>query len=71
MTRVTLTVGEEEKRALTILAARELRDPRMQAVLLIREGLERRGLISVERRSKSKAPAVDESKQEGEHKDPI
>jgi hypothetical protein len=46
MTRLTLTLELPEKNALIALAAKELRDPRYQAVLIIREELTRRGVLS-------------------------
>lgn len=42
--KIVLPIDEQE--ALQILAQRELRDPRAQAVLLIRDGLQRYGLLS-------------------------
>lgn len=46
ITRLTLTVPKQEKDALRILAAREYRDYRDQAALIIRDELTRRGLLS-------------------------
>ena len=43
--RVTITLQEEEKDALLVLAEQEKRDPRRQAALIIRQELERRGLL--------------------------
>ena len=48
MTRITLTLEMPEKNALIALAAKELRDPRYQAVLIIRDELTRRGFLSAD-----------------------
>ena len=45
MTRVTVTLRQDEREALCLLAARERRDPRDQAAMLIRNELKRRGLL--------------------------
>ena len=45
MTRLTITLRDAEKRALFDLAQRELRNPRDQAVILIRNQLEAVGMI--------------------------
>ena len=45
MTRVTVTLLDEEREALRTLAERERRDPRAQAALLIRLALEGAGLL--------------------------
>ena len=47
MTRITLTLEMPEKNALIKMAAKELRDPRYQAVLILRRELERRGFLPV------------------------
>jgi hypothetical protein len=44
-TRLVLTVPRQEKDALRFLAAREYRDYRAQAALIIRDELTRRGLL--------------------------
>lgn len=46
MGRITLTISEEEKKALSILSARERRDPRDQAALLLRWALEEVGVLA-------------------------
>jgi hypothetical protein len=46
-TRITLTLAPSEKSALIRLAERELRDPRAQAAIIIRQDLERRGLLPI------------------------
>jgi len=43
---VKVLLQENEDRALLVLARQERRDPRVQAAVLIREGLERIGLLS-------------------------
>jgi hypothetical protein len=43
--RIMVELEENEKHALWILAERERRDPRGQAALLIRSGLEKAGLL--------------------------
>jgi hypothetical protein len=45
MTRITVTLSQNERAALWELAQRERRDPRNQAALLLRRELERRGLL--------------------------
>ena len=45
MTRIMITLSEEENKALLILAIREFRDPRDQALLIVRKKLEGLGLI--------------------------
>ena len=51
MARIMITVNEEEKNALCILAKKQFRDPRDQAALIIRQELVRRGLLTLERES--------------------
>ena len=55
MNRLTLTLELSEKNALIALAAKELRDPRYQAVLIIRNELTRRGLLAKEPHGKEGA----------------
>jgi len=45
MTRITVTLCQDERKALITLANRERRDPRQQAALCIRRELERCGLL--------------------------
>ncbi len=45
MARITLTLTPEEKAALIALAKQERRDPRYQAAIEIRQGLERAGYL--------------------------
>ena len=45
MARVTITLSEEARDALVVLAQREERDPRRQAALIIRRQLEDCGLL--------------------------
>ena len=47
MNRITLTLNDEERTALIILAEKEFRDPRAQAALIIHKELERQGLIVI------------------------
>ena len=58
MSRITLTLNPLEKKALIVLAEKEFRDPRAQAALIIRQELERRGLLVSEQNLESagKAP---------------
>jgi hypothetical protein len=46
MARVTVTLHTNEKSALCKMAQDQRRDPRAQAALLIRNGLERSGYLS-------------------------
>jgi len=48
MTRLTISLKDQERMALCALAAQEFRDPRAQAALIIRQELERRGLLQPE-----------------------
>lgn len=45
MKRLTIPLAQEESDALWGIAKRERRDPRAQAALLIRQALERAGLL--------------------------
>ncbi len=47
MTRITISLRDPEKIALRELAETEFRDPRQQAALIIRQELERRGLLAI------------------------
>lgn len=51
MTRITISLKELERTALRALAEKEFRDPRQQAALIIRQELERRGLLTVQNTS--------------------
>lgn len=53
MTRITVNLSKQEIGALVILAERELRHPRSQAALIIRQELLRQGLIEIEQPSTS------------------
>jgi hypothetical protein len=48
MSRITISLKSQEKIALHVLAEMECRDPRSQAILIIRQELERRGLLQAE-----------------------
>jgi hypothetical protein len=54
MARVTITLQPDEKAALSRLAESKRRDPRDQAALLVRQGLEQSGVLS-----SADAPAQD------------
>ncbi len=45
MARVIVEIGERERKALHLLAKRERRIPRAQAALIIRQALERQGIL--------------------------
>ena len=45
MIRFTVNLLQDERQALILLAQEERRDPRDQAALIIRQDLERRGLL--------------------------
>jgi hypothetical protein len=49
ITRITITLKVDEREALHVLAEREYRDLRTQAALIIRQELERRGLLPQEK----------------------
>ena len=61
MTRITLTLEIPEKNALIALAAKELRDPRYQATLIIRDELTRRGLLPQEQPTPTQQMQTNES----------
>lgn len=48
MTRITISLKDQEKTALRMLAEKEFRDLHAQAALIIRQELERRGLLPVD-----------------------
>jgi hypothetical protein len=48
MSRITVTLQADEHEALRELSERERRNPRDQAALLIRENLQRLGLLAAE-----------------------
>lgn len=48
MSRIILTLNQDEREALGALAQRERRDPRAQAALLLREILIARGFLPAE-----------------------
>jgi hypothetical protein len=58
MSRVPILLDEKSAVALVALAKQELRDPRQQAAMIIRQELERRGLIT-------KSPRSDQQAQRG------
>lgn len=45
MTRITLTITEDEREALQEIAQQERRDPRSQAALLLRKALQTSGYL--------------------------
>lgn len=51
MTRITISLRDQEKTALRALAEMEFRDPRAQAALIIRQELKRRGLLDIDAQS--------------------
>jgi hypothetical protein len=51
MARVTLSITEDERRALVDLARAELRDPRAQGALLLRQALARAGYLPIDNRA--------------------
>lgn len=58
MSRLTITLKQNERDALLSLAEREFREPRAQAALLIRAELERLGLLPREPLPANGAPIV-------------
>jgi hypothetical protein len=63
MARLTITLRDQEKLALSTLADREFREPRAQAALIIRQELERLGLLQV----KQNADQMRNMHQRGQH----
>lgn len=55
MARVIVEIGERERKALHLLAKRERRIPRAQAALIIRQELERQGILPAGARSLQEA----------------
>lgn len=63
MTRITITLSDEEKTALRSLSEKEFRDPRMQAALIIRRELEKQGLVeSVSPVNENEPPTTEKTK---------
>ena len=62
MTRITISLRDQEKTALRALAEKEFRDPRAQAALIIRQELERRGFLHAD----AAPPAEDPKPNKGE-----
>ena len=54
MIRISINLREDERKALAQLADIERRDARQQAALLVRNELERRGLLPVDERPAEK-----------------
>lgn len=65
MTRITISLRDQEKIALRILAESEFRDPRAQAALIIRQELERRGFLQAELDLLKTLPIEDLSQEKG------
>ena len=63
MTRIMITLSDEEKESLLVLAEKECRDPRGQAALIIRRELERLGMIEITN-TMSNPPACDHASNE-------
>jgi hypothetical protein len=55
MMRLAVTLEQEERDALLVLAQQERRDPRDQAAMLIRRELERMGLLPLAPRTEAPA----------------
>jgi hypothetical protein len=70
MARITISLSDPEKFALRILAESEFRDPRAQAALIIRQELEKRGLLVIDSHTNpilvGTLPAEDPKSTEGE-----
>ncbi len=63
MTRITITLSDEEKIALQSLSEKEFRDPQMQAALIIHMELEKQGLMeSASPVSESESPTANKTK---------
>lgn len=68
MARITINLQDQEKNALRALAEHEFRDPRAQAALIIRQELERRGLLNADSAGTETLPAEDlKRKQRGKN----
>ena len=63
MERITIFLKTFEKDALLRLANKEYRDPRIQAALIIRQDLERRGLLDSEEPQQKEIKANSEGQQ--------
>lgn len=48
MSRITLTLQEDERNALLALSRKEFRDPRSQASLIIRQELQKQGFLPLD-----------------------
>jgi len=60
MAKLTITLERGEKEALFELARTEHRDPRMQAALFIRSGLESHGMLAADKEPLPAGEAVGE-----------
>ena len=58
--RITIVLDLDETSALKALARKERREPRAQAELIIRDELERRGLLPVENQKTELAGVADD-----------
>jgi len=58
MRRFYIVLSEEERMALQVMADQARRAPRMQAALLIRQGLEQAGFLSGLSRTATATPAI-------------
>lgn len=54
MARLIIQLCEDDMKALRILAEKELRDPRSQALLLIRQSLQKSGILNLQNIPKGK-----------------
>ncbi len=68
MSRIPILLDEETAAGLVALARQEYRDPRAQAALIIRQELERRGLLQSDQASifTTGLPKKDPSEEQGE-----
>jgi hypothetical protein len=66
--RFQVRLDEEESRLLARVAADELRDPREQLRYLLRQDLERRGLLPVERMTEAAGSGQQEADVDAGHR---
>ncbi len=67
MRRITISLFDDEREALNVLAQRERRDIRAQAAFLIRHDLRQRGLLPIEENTAISNQADRQEKQNVNH----
>ncbi len=66
MIRIQIRLTEDDFRQLRRLAEREYRDPKQQAGILIREGLENHGLVASDQQSSQNGKSINQGVNNGQ-----